>query len=134
MIAAFDDTETDHGIYVGILIFGLIPYVLLFTHLWSNDYMVYPLERQIFLFPIYKPLFTPTFTLLNRRILEVSDEIHNIKLKNGEDSENIFLKKYQDVKRLSMQYFAKSPLDQMEEERKKKAENKKRNTYDKSQK
>ena len=83
-----ENTYASVDLIVMILGFGLFPFVLLFSHLWTNDYMIYPLERNVFVYPSFRSIFTPTFTLLNRRVIEISDEWTNIRLKDVEETDS----------------------------------------------
>lgn len=121
-----DDANIDDAVYLGILIFGFIPYTLMFTHLWTDDYMVYPLERNVFIFPSYKAVFTPTFSLLNRRIIEITEELENIRLKDAESSSNMLMEQ---LKKIWQTIFPTQSKNGSEDQWKLK---RKRNSYDKS--
>jgi len=88
--------------------------------------MVYPLERNVFVFPSYKPVFTPTFSLLNRRIVEVEDEWMNIRLKDAEKTTNTIAEQFTKFRK---KLFGRQSLESPNALWKLK---RKRNSYDKS--
>ena len=66
--------STNISITVGIFLTGLISFALLTHYTWFDTSWVYPLERDVFVLPSYRPMFTTVFTLLNRRTLDLEAE------------------------------------------------------------
>lgn len=66
---------------------------------------------------IFSPIFTSTFSILNRRLLDLDDEWKNIRLKNAEDStEKVFKQISEGIKRLTTEVFSKSKKTSQEED------------------
>ena len=57
-------------------LFGILQFFVLTTHLLDDEYLIYPLERKVFDFASYTPLFTNTMLMLNRKVVEVLSLIH----------------------------------------------------------
>ena len=68
-------------------------------------------------FKILSPIFTSTFSILNRRLLDLDDEWKNIRLKNAEDStEKLFKQISEGLRRLTTEVFSKSKKTSQEED------------------
>ena len=66
---------------------------------------------------ILRPIFTSTFSILNRRLLDLDDEWKNIRLKNAEDStEKVFKQISEGIKRLTTEVFSKNKKTSQEED------------------
>jgi len=78
------------ALYLPSYLLGVIPLILLTSHLWSDDYFPYQLERQLFIYFSYKSIFTSTFAMLNRRLIDLEQEFTNINLSNVDDNEGGF--------------------------------------------
>ena len=72
--------------YTASYILALLPLLLLTTHLLTDSYGLYQLERDLFINLSFRPISTPIFSLLNRRILEHDDECLNIILQDAEEA------------------------------------------------
>ena len=68
---------------------GVIPVILLTTHLWSNDYYPYQLEHHLFINFSFKSIFTSTFSMLNRRLIDLEQEYININMSNIDDQASL---------------------------------------------
>ena len=120
------NANVDESVYIGILVFAIIPFVLLFTHLWTSDYMIYPLERDVFVLPSYRAIFTPTASLLNRTIVELPNEWMNIKLRDAESTNNTVAEAISSLgRKIFGRRSSSSPAELWSVKRK-------RNSYDKS--
>ena len=65
----------------------------------------------------FRPIFTSTFSILNRRLLDLDDEWKNIRLKNAEDStEKLFKQISEGLRRLTTEVFSKSKKTSQEED------------------
>ena len=74
--------------------------------------MIPPIKLNIF-----SPIFTSTFSILNRRLLDLDDEWKNIRLKNAEDStEKVFKQISEGIKRLTTEVFSKPKKTSQEED------------------
>ena len=94
-----DDTWATTAKYLPTYGFAMIPLILVATHLWSNDYFPYQLERNLFINFGYKPIFTSTLTALNRRLIDIEDECKNMNLRDGDDDDQGFRSKFRDTLR-----------------------------------
>ena len=97
LVAAFcvlASRENSWEMIVPFLI-GLFQLFVLTTHLLDDDYLVYPLERKVFDFASYSPLFTNTALLLNRKVVEIEEEVKNILLKDAEENSHFLISKCQ---------------------------------------
>ena len=66
---------------------------------------------------VFSPIFTSTFSILNRRLLDLDDEWKNIRLKNAEDTtEKLFKQISEGLKRLTTEVFSKSKKTSQEED------------------
>lgn len=71
--------------YTASYVLAFLPLLLLTTHLLNDSYGIYQLERDLFINLSFRPIFTPIFALLNRRILEHDDECLNIVLQDADE-------------------------------------------------
>ena len=78
-------------------LFGIFQFFVLTTHLLDDEYLIYPLERKVFDFASYTPLFTNTMLMLNRKVVEVEEEVKNILLKDAEENSHFIISKCQKI-------------------------------------
>jgi len=61
---------------IGALSFGFLTH-----YVWHPESWIYPLERDVFMLPSYRPVGTSTFTLLNRRTVDIEAELQSEAMK-----------------------------------------------------
>jgi len=64
-------------LYFIILGLGTLSLGVLTSYIWNNESWTYPLERDVFVLPSYRPLATSVFTLLNRRTIDLEKELQS---------------------------------------------------------
>ena len=62
---------------------GLLTFISLTTHVWTSKAWTYPLERDVFVLPGFRIIYTGLYNLLNRRVVDLEEELGELYEKYG---------------------------------------------------
>ena len=57
---------------------GLVSFISLTTHVWTSKAWTYPLERDVFVLPGFRIIYTSLYNLLNRRVVDLEEELQEL--------------------------------------------------------
>ena len=57
---------------------GLLTFISLTTHVWTSKAWTYPLERDVFVLPGFRIIYTGLYNLLNRRVVDLEEELQEL--------------------------------------------------------